>query len=163
MSLAAVKEVVYLQNDFGTYMIGNIMFNLGIPGTSPRPIAAKDLGVDEFQMLNNAYLDFKDKILKAGALPNPDRNGAFFVPPPGLADEPDFHPSITSFLCTDEAYKIFSQGAARLRSDTLVRSPNWSPNPNDSKVLNNNKCLEEARRFFQYADVEGFRASPHRP
>ena len=28
MSLAGVKQIVYLQNDFTAYMIGNIMFNL---------------------------------------------------------------------------------------------------------------------------------------
>src|SRR5438128_12013135 len=37
MSLGGVKQVVYLQNDFTAYMIGNIMFNLanpvsGLPG-----------------------------------------------------------------------------------------------------------------------------------
>ena len=30
------------------------------------------------------------------------------------------------------------------------------------RSLTNRKCLDEARRFFTYADVEGFRGSPHR-
>ena len=41
MSLGGVKQVVYLQNDFTAYMIGNIMFNLsnpvaGLPGRPSR-------------------------------------------------------------------------------------------------------------------------------
>jgi tRNA(Arg) A34 adenosine deaminase TadA len=49
MSLGGVKQVVYLQNDFTAYMIGNIMFNLanpvsGLPG-APKPIAASAVGL----------------------------------------------------------------------------------------------------------------------
>jgi hypothetical protein len=29
--------------------------------------------------------------------------------------------------------------------------------------LTNRQCLDEARRFLTYADLEGFRGSPHRP
>jgi len=58
MSLAGVKQIVYLQNDFTTYMIGNIMYNLanqvettGADGTkkklpgAPMPVPAAKVGV----------------------------------------------------------------------------------------------------------------------
>jgi tRNA(Arg) A34 adenosine deaminase TadA len=34
MSLAGVKQVIYMQNDFTTYKIGNIMFNLANRATA---------------------------------------------------------------------------------------------------------------------------------
>jgi hypothetical protein len=165
MSLARVKRVIYLQNDFGAYMLGNIMFNLAGPGVSPHPIPASEIGLPEFDELNSANLAFARNILDAekrkAAL-----GGAFYVPPrpdgnaqPDL-DHADFAPSITSFLCTDAAYDIFGKGAAKLTSAPLQF-------PNDKMPiegsLTNQQCLDEARRFFAYADVEGFRGSPHRP
>ena len=32
----------------------------------------------------------------------------------------------------------------------------------DDGVWTNGKCLREAKRFYQYADVEGYRGSPHK-
>jgi hypothetical protein len=34
--------------------------------------------------------------------------------------------------------------------------------PGSPTSWTNRQCLDEARRFFQYADVEGFRGSPHK-
>ena len=167
MSLARVKRVIYLQNDFTAYMIGNIMFNLAGDGVSPRPIPASDIGLAEFDELNTANLAFgrnmSDAEKRKDAL-----GGAFFVPPlpngsaqprPDL-DNADFSTSITSFLCTDAAYDIFSKGAGKLTSVRL-QFPDEKLSIEGS--LTNQQCLDEARRFFTYADVEGFRASPHRP
>ena len=53
MSLAGVKQIIYLQNDFTAYKIGNIMFNLanhiaGAPG-APIPIPGADVGLKHFK------------------------------------------------------------------------------------------------------------------
>ena len=167
MSLARVKRVIYLQNDFTAYMIGNIMFNLAGDGVSPRPIPASDIGLSEFDELNAANLAFGRNV--ADAEKRKDAlGGAFFVPPlsngnaqpqPDL-NNADFSTSITSFLCTDGAYDIFSKGAAKLTSAPLQFAGEKLPIEGS---LTNQQCLDEARRFFTYADVEGFRASPHRP
>jgi tRNA(Arg) A34 adenosine deaminase TadA len=124
MSLAGVKQIIYLQNDFTAYKIGNIMYNLAnrldvpgpdgkltnIPG-APVPIAACEVGLDEFNLLNEANRRFAKKIVAAGKVG--DLKGAFFVPENG---KPDFDPAITSFLCTDNALKIFSDGGNKLGS-----------------------------------------------
>jgi hypothetical protein len=60
MSLGGVKQIVYLQNDFTAYKIGNIMFNLanpvaGAPG-APIPIPGSEIGLKHFKLLNDANL-----------------------------------------------------------------------------------------------------------
>jgi len=171
MSLGGVKQVIYLQNDFTAYMIGNIMFNLanrvsGPPGASslpgaPIPIPASAVGLQQFKDLNDENLKFVDAILKAKnqyEKNQNDKSGAFYVPPDD--GPPDFAPSITSFLCTDAANRIFSKGADKLDSEPLA-FPN-ERYPNEPSVLPNRRCLDEAREFFKYADVEGYRGSPHK-
>jgi tRNA(Arg) A34 adenosine deaminase TadA len=173
MSLAGVKQIVYLQNDFTTYKIGNIMYNLAnrveakdpagkimsLPG-APIPIPASEVGLGEFDRLNEAYLTFTRNIKAAGAANPPDLKGAFFVSEHGL---PDFEPSITSFLCTDDARAIFISGGQKLDSLNLGNAA-WRPagKGSDDDVLSNLQCLEQARKFYQYADVEGYRGSPHK-
>ena len=79
--------------------------------------------------------------------------------------KPDFEDSITSFLCTDAALDIFEAGGAKLDSLTLSpASRDWKfPNKPDNKdILTNQQCLEKAREFYTYADVEGYRGSPHK-
>ena len=180
MSLAGVRQIVYLQNDFTAYMIGNIMYNLAnrvpardtqgnplldwqgktmttLPG-APIPIAASTIGLDEFKSLNDGNLDFTRKIIAAKAAN--DLNGAFFVPDNG---SPDFDPSITSFLCTDAARDIFLGGVAKFDTLTLTQ-PDWNfpARPDASDIFTNAQCLEHARAFYEYADVEGYRGSPHK-
>lgn len=168
MSLAGVKQIVYLQNDFTAYMIGNIMFNLAnrsgpskIPG-APIPIAGSEIGLAQFDKLNTANLDFADKI--AAAETAGDRTKAFFVPQDG--GRPDFTPSITSFLCTDEAHDIFADGGKMLDTMPLAfpeqRFPNQVDGKNHTDIMTNAQCLKEAREFYKYADVEGYRGSPHK-
>jgi tRNA(Arg) A34 adenosine deaminase TadA len=160
MSLGGVKQVVYLQNDFTAYMIGNIMFNLanpvsGLPG-APKPIAASAVGLQQFQALNDANLAFVKDIQDAKA--RNDSTRAFFISPDKTFV--DFDPSITSFLCTDAARDIFEQGGKQLDAMTL-EFPN-EKHPDERDVLTNQECLQEARSFFKYADLEGYRGSPHK-
>jgi tRNA(Arg) A34 adenosine deaminase TadA len=160
MSLGGVKQVVYLQNDFTAYMIGNIMFNLanpvsGLPG-APKPIAASAVGLQQFQALNDANLAFVKDIQDAKA--RNDSTRAFFISPDKTVV--DFDPSITSFLCTDAARDIFEAGGKQLDAMAL-KFPN-EKHPDGRDVLTNQECLEEARSFFKYADLEGYRGSPHK-
>jgi hypothetical protein len=87
-----------------------------------------------------------------------DTRRAFFISPDKKSV--DFESSITSFLCTDAALEIFSEGGAML--DRLSLRFRDEKHPGRPTSWTNQRCLEEARRFFQYADVEGFRGSPHK-
>jgi tRNA(Arg) A34 adenosine deaminase TadA len=177
MSLAGVKQIIYMQNDFTAYKIGNIIYKLAnrmvardgsgnvarddkgnvltIPG-APVPIPASEVELEEFKTLNDGNLDFTNKMLGG--------NEFFFKSPDGAIDR---DPSITSFLCTDQALGIFKTGGEKLDSPVL-QSKNFPykdeiPKDRDSnRVLANDECLTEARDFFQYVDVEGYRGSPHK-
>jgi tRNA(Arg) A34 adenosine deaminase TadA len=160
MSLGGVKQVVYLQNDFTAYMIGNIMFNLanpvsGLPG-APIPIPASAVGLQQFSALNDAHLAFISDIQDAKS--KNDSTRSFFVSPDKTFV--DYDPSITSFLCTDAAHDIFEEGGKKL-DDLVLKFPD-AKHPGGDEVLSNRACLEEARAFFKYADIEGFRGSPHK-
>ena len=76
----------------------------------------------------------------------------------------DRDPSITSYLCTDDAYEIFEQAGGKLDALALqsqdYRAPSLSGNPDD--ILTNAQCLVEAIKFYQYVDAEGYRGSPHK-
>ena len=173
MSLAGVKQIIYMQNDFTAYKIGNIMYNLAnridikdasgtvvtsIPG-APIPIAGTEIGLDEFDRLNAANLAFAKAIVAAGDANPPNLDGAFFVPQSG---KPDFDPSITSFLCTDTAHAIFAAGAAKLDS-LMLEQPEWKFSKPDSRgMLTNAQCWTHAREFYKYADIEGYRGTPHK-
>jgi tRNA(Arg) A34 adenosine deaminase TadA len=165
MSLAGIKQVIFLQNDFTAYMIGNIMFNLansvaGAPG-APIPIAASEIGLKEFGQLNQANLKYAADMVTAAE--KNDSDMAFFI----SADKStiEFDPGITSFLCTDVAHDIFEGGGNVLDSLKLAFPDRRSPNPSgasNTDVLTNAQCLEEARSFYNYADIEGYRGSPHK-
>ena len=137
MSLAGVKQIVYMQNDFTAYKIGNLMYNLAnrgpafdsrgnaildwqgnalpsLPG-APIPIAGSDIQLAEFKLLNDGNLQFSKNINAARAANN--LNGAFFVPENG---KPDFDDSITSFLCTDAALGIFRAGGASSTASSQI-------------------------------------------
>ena len=165
MSLGQVKQVIYLQNDFTAYMIGNIMYNLAnrvgtLPG-APVPIPASEIDLEEFKALNGANLTFVTNIINAKN--RNDLSSAFFVPPLDHNSVPDFEPSITSFLCTDAALNIFKSGSQKLDAMTLnfpgYRHPSDADHPD---VMTNEQCLKEANEFYRYADIEGYRGSPHK-
>ena len=171
MSLAGIKQIIYIQNDFTAYKIGDLMYMLAnrqdgkdsqgksamIPG-APIPIAGSDIGLEEFRVLNEANLAFAAKLTAAREAN--DTKNAFFVPTNG---RPDFDPSITSFLCTDDALKIFRDGGHKLPTLRLDH-PGWKPlgKSGEKEVLTNAECLLHASEFYAYADLEGFRGSPHK-
>ena len=173
MSLAGVKQIIYMQNDFTAYKIGNLMYKLAnrvdvtdaqggvrtIPG-APIPIAGSDIELEEFDRLNAANLTFAKSIVAAGQATPPDLKGAFFIPHDG---SPDFAPSITSFLCTDAAGAIFVEGGRKL-DDEPLQHPDWKfpSRAVDKDILANAECVAHCRNFYTYADIEGYRGSPHK-
>ena len=72
-----------------------------------------------------------------------------------------FDQSITSFLCTDASREIFDDGGKQLDRIEL-KYPDYRPPSAGAQTLTNAQCLKEARDFFAYADVEGYRGSPHK-
>jgi tRNA(Arg) A34 adenosine deaminase TadA len=175
MSLAGVKQIIYLQNDFTAYKIGNIMYNLAnrtalkepdgrprkddkgnpisIPG-APVPIPGSAIGLEEFALLNQGNLDFTNRMMAGSEF--------FFKAADGSVDR---DPSITSYLCTDDAFEIFEKGSKNLDGLALQapKYPHVDPPPDDpSRVLTNEECLIEAANFYQYVDIEGYRGSPHK-
>jgi hypothetical protein len=166
--LASVKQIIYLQNDFTAYMIGNIMYKLanrlqtqdasGLPKSlpgAPVPIPASKIGLDEFDTLNNENIDFCNRLRNAD---KSDPSQAFFVSENGSFK--DFSPAITSFLCTDRAHEIFDGGAAKFNSLSL-QHPKFRF-PDRDKVLTNQECYNEAKSFYDYANIDGHRGSPHK-
>jgi tRNA(Arg) A34 adenosine deaminase TadA len=166
MSLGRVKQVVYLQNDPGAYRIGNIMYNLaGQEPPPPKgdcsflaalPIRASEIGLPYLDDLNRKYEEFR--VQMADAERNEDNTRAYFLPSRNC--DPIFTTSITSFLCTDIALDVFRSGADEFRNMVLKHDDKKFP-AND-EIWSNRQCLEEAHRFFDYANVEGFRGSPHK-
>ena len=75
----------------------------------------------------------------------------------------DFDPSITSFLCTDAARKIFEDAAKKFDNLTLNhRDWKFSHKPDSWDVFTNAQCLAHAKDFYNYADIEGYPGSPHK-
>jgi hypothetical protein len=66
-------------------------------------------------------------------------------------------PSITS---SDAARDIFEECGKQLDATTL-RFPTGK-HPDERNVLSNQECLEEPRSFFKYANLKGYRGSPHK-
>lgn len=166
MSLGRVKQVVYLQNDPGAYRVGNIMYNLaGHEDPRPRgdgsalaalPIPASEIGLPHLDELNGKYEQFRENMARAEKAC--DATLAYFRRPSDL--QPTFTQSITSFLCTDSAREIFKEGESEFHGMVLKHADAKYPDQDD--VWRNQQCLDEARKFFTYADVEGFRGSPHK-
>ena len=162
MSLGRVGHVVFLQHDPGAYRIGNIMYNLAGPDPSgktlafaPLPIPGDAIDLLHFKNLDNSYAAFANARKQAKARGNV--NGAFFISPDGT---PDYAPSITSFLCTDDAFAIFSQGGDDF--DNMQLSDPGAKSLVNPTSWTNQECLDHAKQFYAYADVQGFRGSPHK-
>ena len=161
MSLGRVKQVVYLQTDPGTYVVGNIMHNLaGRDGRklplSPTPVAGSVIDLPYFSRFNQDYADFYHRI--SDAKQHDDRSRCFFIPPDG--GNPDYSPSITSFLCTDAARATYAGGRNEFATLELAHPDEKYPGVDSS--MKNKDCLAEARAFLDYASLEGYRGSPHK-
>ena len=162
MSLAGVKQIVYMQNDFTAYKIGNLMYNLAnrgpafdsrgnaildwqgnalpsLPG-APIPIAGSDIQLAEFKLLNDGNLQFSKNINAARAANN--LNGAFFVPENG---KPDFDDSICRFYAPTQ-HLTFSKPAAP--SSTASRSvpPHATGNSPTSRTTRTFSPISSASR-----------------
>ena len=151
MALGSVKEVVFLQRDPGQNSIGNILRNLGpIAGRylPPLPLPANMFDFKYFECLVDAFRRFEAGV---GVTP-------FYTSPEGTVDSA---PSITSFLCTDDARDFFSSARRDLESLSL-KYPTFTPKLEAEKVaLPNIEVLEHVKRFLSYASVSGHRGTPH--
>jgi tRNA(Arg) A34 adenosine deaminase TadA len=162
MTLAGVKEVVYLQKDFGTFCIGNILYNLtkhdpARPSVSaPRPIAASEIGLRYYDELNSAYEEFFNNASKE----------PFFLPKPAKPDQ-----TVTSFLCTDRAYALYEDADSKFQKLALeLQYPDWSPPVQqpleDSGVVpetkDNKTVLANAQAFVKRMAKVGRRGTPHK-
>jgi tRNA(Arg) A34 adenosine deaminase TadA len=152
MALAKVKAVVYLQIDPGMYRIGDILYHLthveekpALP--SPLPIPAGAFGLSYYDELNRRFNEFR-----AGLKEMP------FFKKEGQKDVRS--PSITSFLCTDGALEVYSQGAKELREARLSYGE-FAPRGVD-RALSNQQALEHALKFYEYAANQGNRGTPHK-
>jgi len=162
MTLAGVKEVVYLQKDFGTYCISNILYNLTTfkqqdpnlpppkPIAAPRPIPACDFELPHYQKLNEGYAAFFASV----------QEKPFWKD--GTAS--DKAQSVVSFLCTDNAYEIYADAVSKFNNLALSYK-NFVPPPigeNPPKPLSNKEALEGARAFLATAIGKARRGTPHR-
>ncbi len=166
MTLAAVKEVIYLQKDYGTYCIGNILYNLTPhdsrrPSVSmPRPIPGEDINLEYYTRLNAAYKEFFSRVADekfwSNGLSGSDRRQ-------------DGSGAITSFLCTDIAYGIY-QDAVKEFNTMDVRHPQFVPSPPDQGFNSgiapapktNQEVLTDVRHFVDRMLSIGRRGTPHK-
>lgn len=163
MALGNVKQVVYLQSDPGMYLVGNILHKLSPPmPKAPLPIPAQDVGFGQHkEALEKAFDNF---VAGVGVTP-------FFEPGPANPNpNVDRVPSISSFLCTGDAWDVFETGSQefdQLGTPQLpLKCPEEQSLDRDGKVvsdsLTNEEVLENARHFFNYAEANGRRGTPHR-
>ena len=152
MMLAQVKEVVYLQTDPSMFWVGRILHNLSTEKLrAPLPIAASEVGLEHFSELNAGYARFKQSVCA---------ERPFFVPESG---DPDDAPTVTSFLCTEDARATFQRGAgdfAELVAGGALRHPDYVP-PDAPGAMTNAAAVAEAGDFLAYAAGNGCRATPH--
>ncbi len=158
MSLAKVRQVVYLQTDPGQFTVGNILRNLtkhtALQG--PRPISGPEIGFEYSGRLDQQHVEFMQSL----------DSEPFFVP-----QDPHRRPSrsksITSFLCTRMARAVFADAREELEglSATELTHPTWiAPDHRGRmppKANTNAQVLDEIRDFFGYAIRAGGRATPH--
>ena len=161
MTLANIKQVVFLQPDPSQYMIGKIMYRLsravgqeGGPG-APRPISATEVGIETTARLDHDYKTFQAAVgTGLGKTP--------FYKPPGSDNDPaqwSGGKSITGFLCSDLAFADFRSGREALDAMTLAHA---DFRPEGQQMLTNMEVLSQARHFLNYALTEGRRGTPHR-
>ena len=155
MALGSVKEVVFLQRDPGQNSIGNILRQLSPAGgryLPPLPLPADLLGLPFFDRLAKGYDHFVASVPKQ----------PFHIAANGTVDTSS---SITSYLCTDDAWDVMRDGATAFRGFTL-RYPSYRPVDSTGAPvpsgLSNIECHALALRFLNYAVVDGHRGTPHK-
>jgi tRNA(Arg) A34 adenosine deaminase TadA len=152
MMLAQVREVVYLQTDPSMFWIGRILHNLSTDKLkAPLPIAASEIGLDHFTELNAGYGRFKQSVCA---------ERPFFIPESG---DPDDAPTVTSFLCTEDARATYERGAAdfaQIAREGGLAHPGYVPT-DAPDALANESAVAEAGDFLAYAAGNGSRATPH--
>ncbi|MFT3767856.1 MAG: deaminase [Minicystis sp.] len=150
MTLAALKEVIYLQPDPGQYFIGNIMrkMTLGTGVQAPEPIAASTFDFPYYADLERGYMAFRER-------PKTEDH-ALVLDLAGKATNDSYTTSITSFLCTKVAREIYGRAADELRNLEAALTQGVIKPPTNIAVV------REALQFVKYATTEGNRGTPHR-
>ena len=173
MTLAGVKDVVYLQEDTGMYQIGKILRNLSKndDGASylqaPHPISGSEIGLSGYCDINKAFIEFeKQQRSKTGKPFRADDEG-----------NKRYTGSITSFLCTQSAYNYFARGWPELKEllsefekDPGSELATYRPGVDEEKrkcrpnerVMTNHEALNHAISFYRYVREKGDRGTPHR-
>jgi tRNA(Arg) A34 adenosine deaminase TadA len=156
MALGSVKDVVFLQRDPGQNSIGNILRNLSPVGgryLSPLPIPGDSLRLDCFRRLSKGYQEFCKGLSEK----------PFYISPQGVKDD---SPSITSYLCTDDALCIFQDGRRQFEGTKEAKFPSYRPKDchgaEIQEALTNEGVLAHVKRFFTYAVSSGHRGTPHK-
>lgn len=162
MTLGNVKEIVYLQQDQGQYLIGNIMWkcthdphdpekHLGGPA-APKPIAGDQFDFEPFTSLNDGAAKFAEVVGK--------EQPPFYRFPDGRLDT---SPSVTSYLCTDHAHKIYNDAHWTFveELESQLEHGDFQP-PDIPTSLTNKQVLDAAKKFFDYTKEVNNRGTPHR-
>ena len=161
MTLANIKQVVFLQPDPSQYMIGKIMYRLSRPvgqqggRGAPLPISGTEVGMAVTQDLADDYARYLQKV-------GTGEGKLAFYKPPGSDNDPSKwsgSKSIVSFLCTDMAFDRFKAGRVALDAMSLAHPEH---RPEGINMLTNVQVLDQARHFLNYALTEGRRGTPHR-
>ena len=154
MTLADVREVVYLQPDPTQYLVGNLLWRAtrttGYGPRAPESVPASRAGVAAFEALDQGNRDFVERV----------RKEPFYRR--GSATK---GASITSFLCTDAARAVMRDAADEFRSFAVAHPTYVRPSRDDKTVpgaLTNAEALAEAHQFLEYVRSEGQRGTPHR-
>ncbi|MFE9997354.1 hypothetical protein [Streptomyces avermitilis] len=151
MCLASVKEVVYLQPDAGQFLIGNIMRQAtkaqSLSFTAPRPISGKEIGLKYYNELTEGAEDFTARV----------RDEPFFR----SATKTNNSPSVTSYLCTDDAFRTFESAAEELSGRSTLDHPDYRPD-RPEPALSNREVLGMAKDFLEYVKAVKNRGTSHR-
>ncbi|WP_312388926.1 deaminase [Chryseobacterium sp.] len=183
MALAKVKEIIYLQEDPGMYKVGNILRNLTkkIVGynnndlEAPLPISADLFGFSYKKKLEEAYDQFTDDMDRYSAeyklIEKDEDKKAEYIKLNrhfSLKDgKPKYSNSLTSFLCTQNAYKIYSEAEEVLKSKDeyqllaiIVSNLNANNNVELNSLINNHITLSnEFTRNTDYNWEDFFRVN----
>ncbi len=166
MTLARVKEVVFLQNDPGMYKIGNILRNLTEKTfiEAPNPIPGSAFDFEYFSNFDKALGHYNQNVSKK-PYAEYKVNGEI---------KKENYSSITSFLTTDLTFNIYKEAYKEFydykSGNKILKHPEFkrvltdekSGKPIGKTELTNDMSLKEVINFYDYAVLNGKRATPHR-